>query len=147
MKEYRLSVNGRDYVIALKSISGDRAEMEVNGEGYVVDIHSIHRTGSPKRRPSPAPHRQNDEDGPHVPAAPKMVQASSESGVCAPIPGVVMEVYVKVGESVAAGADLLKMEAMKMENRITAPRAGRIATLHTKAGDSVGQGQLLVQIE
>lgn len=147
MKEYHLCVNGHDYVITLKSLTGDRAEMEVDGENYAVDIHSIHRKGSPKRRPSPTAQRGIRETAAHVPTPPDMGAGTSTSNVTAPIPGVVLEIYVKEGQSVEAGADLLKMEAMKMENRITAPRAGKIARIHVKVGDPVPQSQLLVELQ
>jgi biotin carboxyl carrier protein len=76
-----------------------------------------------------------------------MAGSASTGSVTAPIPGAVLEVYVKEGEAVTAGQDLLKMEAMKMENRITAPRAGKVAKLHAKSGDPVRQGQVLVELE
>ena len=147
MKEYHLCVNGHDYVITLKSISGDRAELEVDGESYAVDIHSIHRKGSPKRRPSPSAQRGPHEPVPHLPAPPNMGTGATAAGIQAPIPGVILEVYVKEGDAVKTGADLLKMEAMKMENRITAPRAGKIAKVHVKVGDPVSQGKVLVELE
>ena len=151
MKEYHLCVNGHNYVITLKSLSGDRAELEVDGESYAVDIHSIHRKGSPKRRPSPEAQRGTMEPAPHVPPPPNMASGGGAGGgaggVTAPIPGAILDVYVKVGDTVESGADLLKMEAMKMENRITAPRAGKVARIHVKAGDPVSQGQVLVELE
>jgi biotin carboxyl carrier protein len=76
-----------------------------------------------------------------------MSGGATASTVPAPIPGVILELYVKEGDEVKTGADLLKMEAMKMENLITAPRAGKIAKVHVKVGDPVGQGKALVEFE
>lgn len=146
MKEYHLKVNGHDYVITLKSLAGDRAELEVDGENYAVDIQSIHRKGSPKRRPSPSAQRVASEHVAHAPSPPDMGAVGIADHVTAPIPGAVLEVYVKEGDSVKAGADLLKMEAMKMENRIAAPRDGTVAKVLVKAGDTVSQGQKLVEL-
>ena len=147
MKEYHLCVNAHDYVITLKSLTGDRAELEVDGENYAVDIHSIRRKGSQKRRPSPGAQRGPREPAQHAPSPPNMVAGASADGVSAPIPGAILEIYVKEGDRVESGADLLKMEAMKMENRIAAPRAGTVAKIHVKEGDPVSQGQVLVELE
>jgi biotin carboxyl carrier protein len=147
MKEYHLKVNGHDYVITLKSLAGDRAEIEVDGEDYVVDIQSIQRKGSAKRRPLPSAQRGPAIHAAHVPPPPDMRPLGRADRVTAPIPGVIIEVLVKEGDAVAAGAALLKMEAMKMENVIAAPRAGKVARLHVKAGDTVSQGRELVELE
>lgn len=147
MKEYHLKVNGHDYVVTLKSLAGDRAELEVDGETYEVDIQSIHRKGTPKRRPSPSAQRGPTEHAAHAPAPPDLRAVGFSDHVTAPIPGVILEVYVKEGDAVDAGAPLLKMEAMKMENVIAAPRTGKIAKLHVKAGDAVNQGREMVELE
>ena len=146
MKEYHLKVNGHDYVITLKSLAGDRAELEVDGEDYVVDIESIHRKGAAKRRPSASAQRGPTEHAAHVPPPPDLRPIGRADHVTAPIPGVILEVFIKEGDNVAAGAPLLKMEAMKMENVIASPRAGKIAKLHVKPGDTVSQGRELVEL-
>lgn len=147
MKEYHLKVNGHDYVVILKSLAGDRAELEVDGEGYVVDIQSIHRKGTPKRRPSPSAQRGPTAHVGHAPPPPDLRAVGFADHITAPIPGVILEVFVKEGDPVDAGTPLLKMEAMKMENVIAAPRAGKVAKLHVKAGDTVGQGREMVELE
>jgi glutaconyl-CoA decarboxylase len=64
-----------------------------------------------------------------------------------PIPGRVVKVAVKAGDSVAAGQTTVVLEAMKMENELAAPRAGRIAAVLCTAGQAVESGQDLVTIE
>ena len=147
MKEYHLKVNGRDYVINLKNLSGDHAELEVDGKPYEVDIRSVHRTGKPTRRPSSTAQRGTTVSVPQATAPPNMAAMGVADHVTAPIPGAVLDVYVKEGDEVKAGQNLLMMEAMKMENLITAPRDGTVAKLHVKAGDSVTQGQELVALK
>jgi biotin carboxyl carrier protein len=66
--------------------------------------------------------------------------------VTAPIPGSILSVYVKVGDTVAAGEPLLKMEAMKMENEINARIGGTVTAVNVQEGDSVSQGQELVLV-
>jgi glutaconyl-CoA/methylmalonyl-CoA decarboxylase subunit gamma len=147
MKEYHLNVDGHDFVLTLKSLSGERAEVDIDGKAYSVAIHSIRQKGSGQRRPSTSVQRGTTEPVAHPPVTPTLASNASTGSVTAPIPGAVLEVYVKQGDAVTAGQDLLKMEAMKMENRITAPRAGKVAKLYAKAGDPVRQGQVLVELE
>jgi len=61
----------------------------------------------------------------------------SEGHLCAPLPGRVIALLTKAGATVAKGAPLMVIEAMKMEHTIVAPRAGKIAAVHFDVGDSV----------
>jgi biotin carboxyl carrier protein len=67
--------------------------------------------------------------------------------VRAPLPGRVVKLSVQVGDSVAHGAPLLTIEAMKMENEISAPRAGRITRVLVEAGAAVDADAELLSIE
>ena len=64
----------------------------------------------------------------------------------APMPGKILEVKVKDGQSVEAGELLLVMEAMKMEHRIVAPMSGKISKISFSVGDQVQQGDTLVEM-
>ena len=66
--------------------------------------------------------------------------------VKAPMPGLVLRVEVEEGQTVAAGAGLVVLEAMKMENEIKAPTAGRVATVHVRDGQAVDKGMILVEV-
>jgi biotin carboxyl carrier protein len=70
-----------------------------------------------------------------------------EQRVTAPMPGRVVRVLVKAGETVAARQALVVVEAMKMENELTVPRAGRIKEVMVAEGASVEAGRLLVIVE
>ena len=65
----------------------------------------------------------------------------------APMPGLILEVSVKVGDEVKAGDYLLVLEAMKMENSLTAPRDGVVKAVSVKKGETVEKNQLLVEME
>jgi biotin carboxyl carrier protein len=67
--------------------------------------------------------------------------------VVAPMPGRVVKVNVRVGDTVAAGAPLLGIEAMKMENELVAPSAGTITKLSVTVGATVDADQELIVIE
>jgi len=61
--------------------------------------------------------------------------------------GKVAAIHVKEGDTMAAGAALLVLEAMKMEHTLSAPAAIRINAVHVAKGAQVGPGQLLMEFE
>jgi 3-methylcrotonyl-CoA carboxylase alpha subunit len=65
----------------------------------------------------------------------------------APMSGTVVSVMVKTGDTVAKGAPLMILEAMKMEHTITAPAAGTVAAVNFGAGERVKEGADLVDID
>jgi biotin carboxyl carrier protein len=66
--------------------------------------------------------------------------------VLSPMPGKVFKLFVKMGDVVKAGQDLLIIEAMKMEHNLTAPFTGTVISCPIKQGDSVEFSQELVVI-
>ena len=80
---------------------------------------------------------------PAAAAAPVAAPAGAVS-VTAPMPGNILDVKVKAGDSVKAGDTLLILEAMKMENEISAPQDGTIASVNVRKGDVVNSGDLLI---
>ena len=65
----------------------------------------------------------------------------------APMPGKVLAVHVKAGDSVTKGQALVVLEAMKMEHALAAPRDGVIGELTVEAGGQVAEGDVLVALE
>lgn len=73
--------------------------------------------------------------------------ASKESNeLKAPMPGMILDLMVEVGQEVSQGDSLLVLEAMKMENTLTAPRDGMIKSLHIEKGQTVEKNQLLIEM-
>ena len=79
-------------------------------------------------------------------AAQKAVHSGTIT-IKAPMPGLVRDVAVAVGDAVVEGQRLVVLEAMKMENDIQAPRAGRVQAVPAKAGETVDTGRALVVLE
>ena len=100
----------------------------VNGVAYNVTVEE--GTGAPVAAAAPV-------------AAPAAAPAAGEQ-ICAPMPGNILDVKVKAGDSVKAGNTLLILEAMKMENEISAPQDGTIASVNVRKGDVVNSGDLLI---
>ncbi len=79
--------------------------------------------------------------------ADRAADASPDSVVTAPMPGLVLRYLVAVGDLVRAGDPVVLVEAMKMQNNLPAPRDGRIARLMFNAGDNVNRGDVLLTLE
>jgi biotin carboxyl carrier protein len=69
-----------------------------------------------------------------------------EAAIAAPMPGLVSQVVVDVGQRVERGQTVIVLEAMKMENDLGAPRAGVVRQVHVAKGDTVTQGQVLAVV-
>lgn len=67
--------------------------------------------------------------------------------VRANLPGQIVELFVTPGQSVAAGAPLVILDAMKMENELLAPKAGRIKSIAVQRGQILAKGDLILEIE
>ncbi len=65
----------------------------------------------------------------------------------APMPGLILEINVKIGQEVLENDALLILEAMKMENVLNSPRVGVIKSLAVNKGDAVDKNQLLIECE
>ena len=86
-------------------------------------------------------------DDPRHRSSAQAAGAAAGGNVKAQMPGKILKVSVKVGDSVEAGTNLLLMESMKMELAMDAPVAGVVAKVEVKPEQMVSQGDLLVEIE
>lgn len=75
------------------------------------------------------------------------ISTSHSRDIVAPMPGLVLEVNVKAGDKVAAGDQLIILEAMKMENVLSSPGDGVVAEVHVGNGQPVDKSQLLITFE
>ncbi|WP_109097463.1 acetyl-CoA carboxylase biotin carboxyl carrier protein subunit [Aquimarina sp. AU58] len=67
------------------------------------------------------------------------------NAIKAPMPGLLLDVQVEIGQEVKEDDPLLILEAMKMENIILSPRDGVIKSISATTGDAVDKGQLLIE--
>ncbi|KRW63333.1 sodium-extruding oxaloacetate decarboxylase subunit alpha [Stutzerimonas nitrititolerans] len=128
--------------------------IDVHGESYRVDITGVGVKGESKR------HFFLSIDGmpEEVVFEPlnnfiggasggQRKQASAPGDVSTSMPGNIVDVLVKEGDTVKAGQPLLVSEAMKMETEIQAPIAGTVKAVHVAKGDRVNPGEVLIEIE
>lgn len=143
MKEYKYTINGNAYVVAVGDIENNVAQVEVNGTPYKVllDRKEVAPVNVVKTRPQAAPRTATGEKVVAKPAT-----TVSGNAVKAPLPGVVLSVNCKVGDTVNASDTVVVLEAMKMENAIKAGSAGKITAINVSNGQSVLEGETLVCI-
>lgn len=72
--------------------------------------------------------------------------ASGGNVIVAPMPGKILKVNVKAGDTVKAKQTLVVMEAMKMEYALTAPSDGKVDTIKCQVGDQVSLGAVMVEL-
>ena len=138
MKEYKYTIDGKEYKVAIGDIVENVADVTVNGEQYKVEMEP--EKPKPVVRPvAPAP-------APASSGASK-ASANSQNAVKAPLPGVITEVKVAVGDSVAEGDTVVVLEAMKMANNLDAEKGGKVTAILVQPGQSVMEGDPLVVIE
>ncbi|XP_013855213.1 propionyl-CoA carboxylase alpha chain, mitochondrial [Austrofundulus limnaeus] len=78
---------------------------------------------------------------------PEKVAEDTSSILRSPMPGTVVAVSVKPGDTVAEGQEICVIEAMKMQNSLTAVKQAKVKCVHCKPGETVGEGDLLVELE
>ena len=116
----------------------------VNGQTYEVSVEEVTGGAAPARAAAPAAPRAAARAA--TKAAPKAV-AGAGTPSKAPMPGTILDVKVKVGDTVKNGQAVCVLEAMKMENEIPATKDGKITSVLASKGASVNTGDVLVTIE
>ena len=117
--EIEVVINGKRRIVPFL-VEGERLRFQYEGEVYLAEVAA----GSQKKK------------GRH-----------KEHSMSAPMPGVVLKIFVAPGEEVAKGKPLLILEAMKMEHQITAPYDGVVRTIACKEGELVQPGIDLIELE
>lgn len=140
MKEYKYKINGTEYKVAVGELVDDTVTVEVNGAPYKVELEKK-PASVPVSKPKPAKVAVPTPK-PTAAAAP----AAGGNAIKSPLPGVVLDIKVAVGDTVAVGDKVIVLEAMKMENDINAQSAGTVTAINVSKGDSVQEGQALITL-
>ena len=144
MKEYKYTINGTKYEVAIGDIEDCNVTVTVNGEEFKVEME---KPAEPeKKKPvlgkaSPSPSEGGEQE-----VADK-ADVNKNAAVKAPLPGVITDIKVAVGDEVQVGDTLLVLEAMKMANNIEAEKAGKVTAIWVKVGETVMEDDALVVIE
>jgi 3-methylcrotonyl-CoA carboxylase alpha subunit len=141
-----LSCEGQDRALTL----GDNRSAQLKGEQLSTEHNGVRRQ-----------HRAIRRDGfvylqwegelrrieAYDPISAVEASHSHQGGLTAPMNGSIVRVLVEAGQTVEAGAQLVVLEAMKMEHSIRAPHAGVIKALYCQEGEMVSEGSALVELE
>ena len=147
-KEYKFKINGHEYEVAVNSVEGGVAKVIVNGTNYEVEVQSNTLIKPRPAKPVAVAPATYSATAPVSPAKiDQSAPAGSASALRSPLPGVILDVKVREGDTVKAGQLLMVLEAMKMENNIDAHQAGVVKSVNKRQGDSVLEGDVLLTIE
>ncbi len=144
MKEYKYTINGQLYEVCIGDIDDCQVNVTVNGEEYKVEME---RPAEPEKKkpvlgkPAAAAPAEGGE-----PTADK-ASVDKNNAIKAPLPGVITDIKVAVGDEVQAGDTVIVLEAMKMANALEAEKSGKVTAICVKVGESVMEDDALVVIE
>ncbi len=127
MKKLRVTVDGKPYDVLVEILDEGEAPAPVRPSAHPAHVESA--------RVSAAPVAARAAGGPAAPG-----------DVPSPLAGKVVSIDVQPGQPVEAGAQLLTLEAMKMNTYVFAPAAGTVKEILAAAGDAVEEGQVLVKM-
>ena len=122
MKNFKFTINGNVYEVGIEATENGKANVNVNGKSYVVEVEVDVMQATAVRRPIAAP----------------TASTKSVSGIMkSPLPGKVLKVVVAEGQVVKRGDTLMVIESMKMENNIAAQNDGVIRAIMVSAEQSI----------
>jgi len=135
---FSLKIAGKSHSVELNKTSrNNQFSIKIDGKTYTVQHETTRTIFTPTFKPS-LPMLEKKQ----------VRKAVSERGaVNAPMPGKVVLLRVKVGDSVRVGDALCVLEAMKMENEIMAPKTGTVKEIRVSEGTNVNHGDALIVIE
>lgn len=141
MKQFKYTIDGKEYTVNIEGIDGNIASLSVNGESYRV---TLEQEAEPEKKkvvlgqPAPAA-----AEGETTPAA----DVNTANAIKAPLPGTITSISVAVGDEVKAGDTVVVLEAMKMQNNIEAEKDGKVTAICVKPGQAVLEDDALIVVE
>ena len=137
MRKYQIKVDGKVYEVEVEEVGANKSSTGTISvpQPVVTKVKEepVSQKAAAKTSPAPAPAK-----------APAAAVAGEE--VVAPMPGKVLQLKVKEGDSIKEGDTLLILEAMKMENEIVANTSGNVKKINVDANDMVDTGDVLLVI-
>ena len=141
MNQYKYTINGNKYEVVVGDITDNIATLTVNGEEFKVEMEK--QSEPEKKKPVVRAAAAAADD---APAADKGA-VNKANAVKAPLPGVITDILVEVGQEVQAGDNVIVLEAMKMANNLQAEKSGKVTAICVKVGESVMEDDALIVIE
>ena len=145
MKIFKYKINGSPYRVVVQNSDQESVELEVNGTPFVVEIEHKNKKPVPSIQSQAAPSSSQTIETTR-PTVTRSAVAAGSVVVNSPLPGVVLDIKVKVGDAVKKGDTIMVLEAMKMENNIQASSDGTVSKISVEKGASVLEGAELIVI-
>ena len=142
--KYTVTVENKSYEVDVEDVHARPIIARVNGERFEVHPNSLDEI-IPAQETKAAASSNIQAPALHQPGPAGVAGSGNER--TAPLPGTVVEMFVKAGEEIDAGHVVLVIEAMKMKNSIRSTRAGKVAEVLVSAGQTVAHKQPLVRFE
>lgn len=133
MKEYKYIINGNEYAVSVGERVDGVTSITVNGENYDV-----------KLVPEPIVEKKRPVVKPMVSNAKSDEKDDLQDALLSPLPGTIVEIKAKPGDTVKEGDSLIVLEAMKMDNNLTAERDGVVKAILVQEGEAVKENTPLV---
>ena len=144
MKEYKYTINGNKYDVEIVDIVENIATVTVNGENYSVEME---KEPEPEKKKVVIKSGAQAQPEAAVSEGASAAKVNTNNALKAPLPGVIREISVAVGDEVAVGDTVVVLEAMKMANNLEAEKAGKVTAVLVQVGESVMEDTPLVVIE
>ena len=161
MSQYKFKINGKEFDVTVNGVEGNNASVVVNGVNYNVELETAATPAAVDNGGGGAPETHatlGTVRGGTVSAANGGVErsetvsgttttpAGSGKKIVSPLPGVIIDVCVNVGDAVKRGQKIAVIEAMKMENDILSECDGTVSAIYVKKTDSVLEGADIASI-
>jgi biotin carboxyl carrier protein len=146
MKVFKYKINGSPYRVVVQNSDSESVELEVNGTPFKVELEQKDKKSISRIQRVAQPSSDSASSTPKPTVTPPTVSKGSNV-VNSPLPGVILEIKVKAGDTVKKGDTIMVLEAMKMENNIQATSDGTVARVSVEKGASVLEGSELIVIE
>ena len=137
MKEYKYIIDGKEYKVAINDVVDNIANVTVNGDSFQVEMEKEAEPEKKKVVLGKAENKAEESETTTTSAA----NVNTDNAVKAPLPGVIRDIPVAVGDTVVV------LEAMKMANNLEAEKAGKVTAILVKVGENVLEDTALVVIE
>jgi len=138
MKKLRVTVDGKAYDVLVEILDAGAPAASAPAPAAPAPVQSA-PLAAPVATPAPA--------AAPAPAAPKAAPvAAGANDIVSPLSGKVVSIDVKVGDTVAAGAKVAVVEAMKMNTDITAAAAGKVLSIHATVGEGIEEGAVMIKL-
>jgi len=143
---FRITLDGATREVDARAIRPGTWSLVLDGRNFIVDLDKRRAGIAASVGASEAMLQVEDALHRRLASAASPRSAARGESIRAPIAGKVVKVLVAAGDTVAPGAPVIVLEAMKMENELVSERGGTVSVVAKQAGQAVDTGDLLVEL-